>query len=205
MGNYKSFRVFYNSGDVFSYYVYAYEYSESGVQRDSIYKVHVSDVVFDSNSLYAPTFEEVNHAIKQIDGYMNYAYTLALFLNDSPVLIRSDLFIVDAKPIVMIPYFNVLYKYIYYGSYIDIGDSSGDVSGDVGGVITPSGDDTNLEGGISGIWQAIVDLPKNLLEGLVGLFVPPSDYFFNDDPDNLGLWQRFSTFFQEKLGFYMMF
>lgn len=40
-----------------------------------------------------------------------------------------------------------------------------------------------------------------ILDGIKGLFIPGDDYFYNEDPDNLGLWQRFNSFFSAKLGF----
>lgn len=90
--------------------------------------------------------------------------------------------------------------------FIPTESSGGYPSGETGGVVTnPDGEDTDLTGGITGIWQAIVNLPKMLLDGLVGLFVPDADYFYNEDPENLGLWQRFSDFFRKNLVFYGMF
>ena len=82
-------------------------------------------------------------------------------------------------------------------------DVSGEYpSGDTGGiVVNPDGGDTDLTGGITGIWQALVNLPKTILDGLIGLFVPDAEYFYNEDLENPGLWQRFSVFMQGKLGF----
>lgn len=40
-----------------------------------------------------------------------------------------------------------------------------------------------------------------ILDGIKGLFIPSSDYFYNEDENNPGLWQRFNSFFSSKLGF----
>lgn len=60
-------------------------------------------------------------------------------------------------------------------------------------IIPPSGDDTEIIGGIKGIWQAVLNLPKMILDGLVGLFVP-SEGFFSSYFDELLIW------FEERLG-----
>lgn len=174
---------FISSGDTFTYYLEAYPYTEDSFSLSSDYMVKISDVVFTGNSIYQPTISNVQLAMETIDGYMNYGYTITLCLNNNPsnYLLCSDLFIVDAKPIAMIPYFKMKYDYIYYAEYVD--SSSNDSSDDT--IVTnPSGDSTDLGGGISGIWQAIVDLPKTILDGLVSLFVPDSDYFYNEDLEN---------------------
>ena len=101
-----------------------------------------------------------------------------------------------------IPFRNKYYVQIFDQFFIPKEVSGGYPSGDTGGVVTnPDGGDTDLTGGITGIWQAIINLPKKILDGIFGLFVPDADYFYNEDPENPGLWQRFSEFFQEKLGF----
>lgn len=62
----------------------------------------------------------------------------------------------------------------------------------------PSGDDSitsdeQLVGGVSGILQNIIDLPKKIIDGIAGIFIP-SDGFFSDYFNELNSW------FSDRLG-----
>ena len=81
-------------------------------------------------------------------------------------------------------------------------DSSGDIIYDdnLGNITNESGDTTGKVE-LKNIFDVIANLPKMIIEGIVGLFIPDQDYFYNEDEANPGLWQRFSDFFSKKLGF----
>lgn len=192
---------FINSEYTFAYYVHGLDYSENGIASDSSFKVKISDINFTSDSIYLPSINQVNNAIKQAEGYMNYAYVITLTIDDV-LLLRSDVFIVDAKPITVIPYFRYKYDYIYYGSYINIGDTSGDGSGDNTGNNTITSGDIQqaTQGGIvagnNEYWGT--DLNSGDFSGDVGGMV---DNAFNDVSGELSNSEIFQALEMSEQGF----
>lgn len=117
--------------NTFTYYLEAHSYNEGGVSFGHDYEIPIGSIHFTNNSTYHPSIQQVQTAMEQIEGYMNYAYTITLrpFENINSFVLSSDLFIVDAKPIAMIPFFKLTYDYINYSNYITekpSGDNSGD-------------------------------------------------------------------------------
>lgn len=153
------------SGDEknFSYYLEAYDYTENGVDKGITTEKLIGSIYFSSEATYHPSVEQVEQAMKEIDGYMNYAYTISLrpFESTSTHLLSSDLFIVDAKPIALIPYFKYKYDYLYYGGYITPPEE------------TPSGDNGNgniagdIEQGNNNYWGSQEDINKENQENLI--------------------------------------
>lgn len=183
----------------YSYYIEQYFYSSEGLNLSVIDTKKICDVSFTATSVFAPTNEQIINTIKSFNNYEDYVYTITLNKKDdtSEFLLSSELIIINVKPISIVPYFVFKYNYISYPISSDSLDNP--IGGDL--VVNPSGDSTNLGGGISGIWQAITNLPKTIMDGLIGLFVPDAEYFFNESIEKPGLWQRFSEFFSSKLGF----
>lgn len=132
-------------------------------------------------------------------------YSIGIGTSDTPSLLTSEWFDADynISNFMTSNSFRLRYYVEDLPNFFLQKDVSGNYpSGDTGGIVTnPDGGDTDLTGGITGIWQAIINLPKLIIDGIFGLFVPDADYFYNEDLENPGLWQRFSDFFQEKLGF----
>ena len=132
-------------------------------------------------------------------------YAIGIGTEETPDLLRSEWF--DSDENISGFMISDSFRCRYYiedlpNFFIPTESSGGYPSGDTNGIVTnPDGDDTDLTGGITGIWQALINLPKTILDGLVGLFVPDAEYFYNEDIENPGLWQRFSIFMQGKLGF----
>ena len=142
---------------------------------------------------------EIGNPFPADSGENDYIYAFGIKNTSEPSFgILSEYFSekgeLQADIINSIPFRNKYYVQIFDQFFIPKEVSGGYPSGDTGGVVTnPDGGDTDLTGGITGIWQAIINLPKTILDGLVGLFVP-SEGFFSAYFDELLTW------FEERLG-----
>lgn len=100
----------------YSYYLEQYMYSSSGFDKGAITRVKLSDVTFSQNSIFLPPKETIDNAIKSFKNYDMYGYVITLCPRESYniFLLSSDLIILNADPIGVIPYFIFKYDYIYY-------------------------------------------------------------------------------------------
>lgn len=117
----------------YKYYAEFYSYDSSGVSRNASKKELIKEINITELSIYQPTLEEVNNAIKKDSNYQDYSYTVTLYIvngEEEKKLLESDLFIINSQPLAEIQYFVLKYEYFNYSPYIGIGGGGGSSSGD---------------------------------------------------------------------------